>query len=149
MSVVHAVAQATLSPSSSASPVVQAAVAVHAVATQSSLTDILNKLSSYVSSSDLIVAAGILVTALQGFINRSKWLQHEIAVVQDARRFTLAVALPFIGTYITTLASGQNDLKVAPWIFLVSQLTFYVVKALKNSAPVPVAALATETPAVG
>jgi hypothetical protein len=115
------------------------------------VADLLNKLAGMVSQTDVIAFAGLVSSSFIALLNKSKFLQHEVAVVQDVRRFAVAVLLPFLGTYVATVASGHNDLGVAPAIFVVSQVVFYVVKFLRNSGS-PVLAdapLATDSPAVG
>lgn len=119
----------SISPSPSVSPVVHAVV-THAAAAPSGLSDLLNKLAALVSPTDLVVLAGMVAAAIQSLINRFPWLQHDIDEVQNARRFVLAVLIPLLGTYLAGLASGDNTLAVAPWIFLVSQVVFRAVKLL-------------------
>ncbi len=140
--VIHAAATvaATLSPTPSPSPVVQAAVQAHAAAAPSAsgLNDLLNKLAGLISPTDLAVLAGMLASAAQALLNRFPWLNHDIQEVQNARRFLLAVVLPFAGAYLASLATGDNTLAVAPWVFLVSQLVFRAVKLmLAAGAPSP------------
>jgi len=130
--IVQAVATVVATPVPS--PTVVVTPVVHAVATVAShpaVTNVLNKLASLVSPSDVVVAAGVVATAILAQLNRIPWLSHEVAQVQDMRRFALSVGLPFAGTYVATLGSGVNSLGVAPWIFVISQFAFYIVKGLK------------------
>jgi len=108
-----------------------------------------------------VVAAGVVVMAVQSQLNRLSWFNHEVAQVQDIRRYVVSVGLPFATAYVATLGSGVNSLGVAPWLFLVSQFAFYVVKGLKyagaKAATEPVVAptqdaapvLSVETPPAG
>lgn len=140
MSVVHTVAQATLAPSPTTSPVVEAvkvAVVHHAATAQTSpfqgLSDLLNKWAALLSPYIVVIGAAI-ASAVQVPLNKLlPWLSHETAQVQDLRRRLLAVALPLLGTYLSGLATGQNTLHLAPWVFLVSQILYSAVQALKAS----------------
>ena len=160
--IVQAVATVVATPVPSPTVVVTpVAHAVVAVASHPAVTDVLNKLASLVSPSDIVVAAGVVATAILAQLNRIPWLSHEVAQVQDMRRFALSVGLPFAGTYVATLGSGVNTLGIAPWIFVISQFAFYVVKGLKYAGakaattPVVVATqdaapvLSVETPPAG
>ncbi len=157
MSVVQAVVHATLSPSPSASPVAQAAqaaVQAHAAAAPASnlpnLSDMLNGLASALAPY-IVVIGGVVAAAAQSLLNKLPWLSHDIAKVQDLRRVVLAVFLPLAGTFLAGLATGQNALGLAPWVFVASQILFAAVKALQASgaAAAPAASLAVEEPAVG
>ncbi len=150
--IVHAV-QASLSPSPSASPVVQAAVQAHAAAATvapTSFSDLLNKVAALLSPYVVFIGAA-LASSAQALLNKLPWLQSDVAKLQDLYRRLLAVALPLLGTFLAGLATGQNTLQLAPWIFLVSQVLYTAVKALQaTGAPsTPAAALAVEEPAAG
>jgi hypothetical protein len=138
---VHAAVSASPSLTPTATPVVQAAAQAHAAAAPASngLTDLLNKLAALVSPADVVVLAGMIAAAVQGLLNRFPWLSHDVKEVQNWRRFIVAVVLPFLATYLTSLATGDNVLAVAPWLFLVSQIAFRAVK-LMLSAGTPSAA---------
>jgi ABC-type glycerol-3-phosphate transport system permease component len=115
---------------------VQQAVQTHAAASPSldtsGLQDLLNKLAALLSPYVVVIAAA-LATSVQSFLNKLPWLQHEVAKVQDLRRKLLAVALPVVGTLLAGLATGQNTLHLAPWIFLVGQVLYATVQAIKAS----------------
>ncbi len=134
MSVVHAVAQATLAPSPSASPVVEAvktAVVTHAAAPSTQgLTQWLNTVAALLQPYIVVIAAA-LASALQVLLNKLKWLQSDVAKLQALYRRLLAAALPFLGAYIASVASGQNVMHVAPYIFVASQILYSAVQALK------------------
>ena len=138
---VQAAATVAATPIPTVTPVVHAVVATHAVVTHTA-TNALNQIFGRFSTADLITAAGVISTALLAWLNKLPWLQHEVATIQDVRRFLVSIALPFAGTYVASLASGDNTLAVAPWIFAVSQVAFYVIKGLKY------AGAKTVTPAV-
>lgn len=139
MSVAAAVASTpvpTPSPSPSVAPVVHAVTTV--VAHPATLSA-WNSLASQISTPDLVVFAGVVASALQTQVNRLPWLQHDIAKVQDLRRFLVSVALPVAGVGLAGLANGHNSLGLAPVVYVVSQATFYVVKILRgDSIVVPV-----------
>jgi hypothetical protein len=50
--------------------------------------------------------------------------------VQNVRRFALAVFIPGMLAIGTSVATGNNDLHLAPIVFLGAQVIFYVGKAL-------------------
>ncbi len=156
-SVVHAaqaVVQASVSPSPSASPVAQAAQVVvqHTAAAAPntpSLQDIVNGIVSVLSPYVVVIGAA-LASFVQVFLNKLPWLSHDVKEVQDWRRKLLAVAIPLAGTLLAGLATGQNTLGLAPWVFLVAQVLFAAVKRLQATGIVmPTETLAVEEPAVG
>ncbi len=134
MSVVQTVVHATLTPSPTTSPVVQAAQAVvqtHAAAAPSvpSLSDMLNGLVAILSPYVLVLGAA-LASFVQVWLNKLPWLSHDVAAIQDWRRKLLAVAIPLVGTLLAGLATGQNTLGLAPLVFLLAQILFAAVKRL-------------------
>lgn len=137
-----AVAAATPSPASTplptASPTVEAiARAVAPVVAHPSFFDTLNSLAANVSQPDIIVFAAALVVGLQTLVNRVPFFTHAVKWVQDARRIFLAVVLPFFMAAGTSLATGHNDLGLAPSVFLAGQVLFYVIRSLQKSGSTP------------
>lgn len=153
MSVVAQVVAASVTPTPS--PVVQVVQVIQAHAAAgplipASVTDLLNKFSTVLAPYVVVISAAI-ASGLQVLLNKFPWLSHDIAKVQDLRRVLLAAALPLLGTLVAGLATGQNTLQLAPWVFLVAQILYAAVKAIQASGS-PVLAdapLATDTPAVG
>ncbi len=151
MSVVAQVVAASVTPTPSASPVVQViqVVQAHAATGPSAwtqLTDELNKLSSLLSPYIVLIGAA-LASGVQVLLNKFPFLSHDIKEVQDFRRKMLAVAIPVVGTLVAGLATGQNTLNLAPWVFLIAQILFASVKALQAAGAAYVAnqpTLATE-----
>lgn len=133
MSVAHAIATVTLSPTPTTSPVATVVATTAAAVVKTSPTDTLNRIANAISPADLIATAGIVATAIQAQLNKLPWLRHAVDYVQDTRRFVVAVVLPIGGTLLAGLATGHNTLNLAPWVFAVSQLVFYVAKSLKSS----------------
>jgi hypothetical protein len=137
------------SPSFTPDPTPVATVAAHAAAAVTAhpgFLDALNQLASHVSQADLVMVAGVVAVALQAWLNKLSWLQHEIAEIQATRRYLVSVALPFAGTALASFASGQNDLHLAPAVYLVGQFVFYVVKRIRVATPDTVPAPADNLP---
>ncbi len=140
-------------PSPTVSPSVDPTPVVHAVAQQaaahSSLIDSVNAFVSQIPQSELVAVAAVIVVALQSFLNRFPWLQHEVNYVQDLRRQFVAVVLPFLGVMLAGFASGQNTMHLAPVVYLVGQVVYYVVKTLQGAAANLSSASAETAPAEG
>lgn len=154
MSVVQAVVQATVAPTPSASPVVQAAhaaiQATPAPAAVSQLQDWLNQLSVAVGPYIVLIGAA-LANVVQSLLQKFPWLSSDIAKVQDLKRKLLAIALPLVGTFVAGLATGQNTLHLWPWLFVAGQILYAAVKALQaaGSAVLSDVPLASEVPPQG
>lgn len=131
-------AAAALTPSPSLSPsvtpAVQAAVNAHAAAqavpATPGLSDMLNSLAALLSPYVIVIGA-VVANFVQLWLNKLPWLGHDVAKVQDLYRRLVAVALPLLGTYAASFATGHNDIGFAPWIFLVGQILFATFRALK------------------
>jgi hypothetical protein len=127
--------------------VVQAASPPAAV---SQLQDWLNQLSVLVGPYVVLIGA-VIANLVQSLLQKFPWLSSDIAKVQDLKRKLLAIALPLVGTFVAGLATGQNTLHLAPYIFVVGQILYAAVKALQAAgasvlADVP---LASEQPPQG
>ncbi len=136
----HAAATVAASPSPSlsplaspsASPVVHAATHAATTAVSNGWLDMLNAFLANVSQTDIIAAAAVAAVMLQSLVNRHKWLQSDLAWLQDLKRFVVAVALPWLGMLLAGFASGQNTMHLALPVFLAGQFLFYLVKAFKG-----------------
>ena len=124
----------TVAPS--VSPVVNAlASASPAVATHaSSISDTLNALASRVSVADLITAAGAIVVAVQYLINQVPVIKRLSDQATASFNWVVSFALPFLATFVASAASGNNTLHVAPYVYLIAQLVYFIIEYIKSKA---------------
>lgn len=135
MSVLLALATPVVQAVATATPVVTATPApAAAVAADPGFLAYVNSLVAGVSQANIVAFASVLALALQGAFNRLPFFKHVVEYVQDVRRFVLAVFLPTVLTVGAGLATGENELKLAPIVFLFAQVGFYVVKFLVGRA---------------
>jgi hypothetical protein len=112
------VAQAIATVTPSPSP----AVTAHA----QTITDTVNQLASKISTTDLLVAAGVITTGVQYLVNHFKALRESI-------NWILSFAIPFMLVAGASFASGHNDLHLAPVVYLLGQLLFFTIERIKTS----------------
>lgn len=123
--VAHAVASVSPSPT----PVAHAAT----------ISDTLNALASKVSVADLMAAAGAIVVAVQYLVNQVPFIKRLSDQATASFNWVVSFALPFLATFIASVASGNNTLHVTPYIYLIAQLVYFVIEYIKSKAAKPVA----------
>lgn len=135
MSMLIAVVQAA-TPAVTATPLPTPAEVAAAVSStdHNQLLGFANDLAAKVSQTDIVAAGAALAVAAQGALNKVPFFKHAVSYVQDVRRFLLAVFIPSAMTVGAGLATGHNELHLAPIVFLGAQVLFYAFKFLVGKA---------------
>lgn len=134
--VLAGIAAVTPSPSLVPSPSPSVVAIVHSAApvvTHQSFWAALNQLAGGVSQTDLVMAAGIAVVALQYLLNHFKQLDKFVNQL-------VALALPFAALLPLSLLSDPRNLQYGPAIYVAGQFLYYVVEKIKTqgiSTPAP------------
>jgi len=140
---VHAVASASPSVSPSVTPhVVHAA---QTVAQSNSLTDVLNALASRVSVADLMAFAGFVVVAFQYLVNQVPFIKNLSDQVSKTFNWVVSFLLPLLTAFLASVVSGNNDLHLAPYLYLTAQFIYFVVEYIRRkAAPAPAVTATTD-----
>lgn len=134
MSMLIAVVQAA-TPAVTTTPLPTPAEVATAISTSpNQLLDLINGVAAKVSQTDIVAFGAALAVIVQGAFNKVPFFKHTVSYVQDVRRFLLAVFIPSAMTVGAGLATGQNQLQLAPVVFLSAQVLFYMGKFLVGKA---------------
>jgi len=86
-----------------------------------------------------MAAAGAIVVGVQYLVNQVPVVKRLSDAATASFNWVVSFALPFLATFIASVASGNNSLHVAPYIYLIAQLVYFVIEYIKTKAAKTVA----------
>lgn len=127
--ILFALVQSTVQAVATATPTITPTPVAHAVAQHAnSIQDTLNALATKVSPADLLGAVAAVVTALQWLFNKFPILKRLEDRSKEIVNYIISFVLPFLALALASFASGVNTLKLAPFVYLIGQFIYMVVK---------------------